>query len=104
MPLGTIWVVLGSRGQIMFDGAIRGGLERIGQRVGNHDAAMRNMVREGAAEVSSWLTDLSEPKKPVSRGHEGCQFRLLSVLDDFNREGLSIEVDFSLPAERVIAA
>ena len=29
-------------------------------------------------------------------------FRLLNVLDDFNREGLGIEVDFSLPAERVI--
>jgi len=27
---------------------------------------------------------------------------LLNVLDDFNREGLGIEVDFSLPAERVI--
>src|SRR5690606_34614372 len=25
-----------------------------------------------------------------------------NVLDDFNREGLGIEVDFSLPAERVI--
>jgi putative transposase len=24
------------------------------------------------------------------------------VIDDFNREGLSIEIDFSLPAERVI--
>ena len=33
---------------------------------------------------------------------DGRQFRLLSVLDDFNREGLGIEVDFSLPAERVI--
>jgi putative transposase len=30
------------------------------------------------------------------------QFRLLNVLDDFNRGGLGIEVDFSLPAERVI--
>ncbi len=29
-------------------------------------------------------------------------FRLLNVNDDFNREGLGIEVDFSLPAERVI--
>jgi putative transposase len=27
---------------------------------------------------------------------------LLNVLDDFNREGLGIEVDFSLPAKRVI--
>ena len=29
-------------------------------------------------------------------------FRLLNIIDDFNREGLAIEVDFSLPAERVI--
>lgn len=29
-------------------------------------------------------------------------FQLLNVVDDFNREGLGIEVDFSLPAERVI--
>lgn len=29
-------------------------------------------------------------------------FRLLNVLNDFNREGLGIEADFSLPAERVI--
>lgn len=34
----------------------------------------------------------------------GRQFRLLNVLDDFNREGLGIEIDFSLPAERVVRA
>ena len=28
-------------------------------------------------------------------------FRLLNVVDDFNRKGLGIEIDFSLPAERV---
>ena len=33
---------------------------------------------------------------------EGRAFRLLNVLDDCNREGLGIEVDFSVPAERVI--
>ena len=33
---------------------------------------------------------------------DGRAFRLLNVLDDLNREGLGIEVDFSLPAERVI--
>lgn len=33
---------------------------------------------------------------------DGRQFRLINVIDDFNREGLGIEVDFSLPAERVI--
>lgn len=33
---------------------------------------------------------------------DGRSFRLLNILDDCNREGLSIEADFSLPAERVI--
>lgn len=33
---------------------------------------------------------------------DGRAFRQLNVLDDFNREGLGIEVDFSLPTERVI--
>ena len=32
----------------------------------------------------------------------GRSFRLLNIIDDFNREGLAIEVDFSLPAERVV--
>ncbi len=31
-------------------------------------------------------------------------FRLLNVIDDFNREELGIEADFSLPAERLIRA
>jgi putative transposase len=33
---------------------------------------------------------------------DGRCIRLFNVIDDFNREGLGIEVDFSLPAERVI--
>ncbi|OFS93485.1 transposase [Stenotrophomonas sp. HMSC10F06] len=33
---------------------------------------------------------------------DGRSFRLLNVLDDFNREGLAMEVDISLPAARVI--
>ena len=33
---------------------------------------------------------------------DGRNFRTLNVLDDFNREGLGIEVDFSLPAVRVV--
>ena len=32
----------------------------------------------------------------------GRRYRLFNVIDDYNREGLGIEVDFSLPAERVI--
>ena len=39
------------------------------------------------------LEDVSGTQRP---------FRLLNVVDDFNREGLSIEADFSLPAPRVI--
>src|SRR5690606_6295700 len=35
---------------------------------------------------------------------DGRAFRLFNLIDDFNREGLCIEVDFSLPAERVIRA
>ncbi len=33
---------------------------------------------------------------------DGRSVRLLNVIDDFNREALAIEVDFSLPASRVI--
>lgn len=33
---------------------------------------------------------------------DGRSIRLFNVIDDFNREGLDIEVDFSLPSERVI--
>ncbi len=33
---------------------------------------------------------------------DGRSYRLFNVIDDYNREGLGIEVDFSLPSERVI--
>jgi putative transposase len=33
---------------------------------------------------------------------DGRSVRLFNVIDDFNREGLGIDVDFSLPVERVI--
>jgi putative transposase len=33
---------------------------------------------------------------------DGRSFRLFNVIDDFNREGLGIEADFSLPGERVV--
>ena len=34
----------------------------------------------------------------------GRSIRLFNVIDDFNREGLGIEVDFSLPSQRVVRA
>ena len=33
---------------------------------------------------------------------DGRSYRAFNVIDDFNREGLCIEIDFSLPSERVI--
>ena len=36
------------------------------------------------------------------RLRDGRSYRPLNVIEDFKREGLAIEVDFSLPAERVI--
>jgi putative transposase len=33
---------------------------------------------------------------------DGRKFRLLNVMDDFNRESLCIEVDTSLPGQRVV--
>lgn len=34
----------------------------------------------------------------------GRSIKLLNIIDDFNREGLGIEIDFPLPAERVVGA
>ena len=36
--------------------------------------------------------------------NDGRNLRLFNVIDDFNREALGIEMDFSLPSERVIQA
>ena len=33
---------------------------------------------------------------------DGRSIRLFNVIDDFNREGLGIDIDFSLPAARVV--
>jgi putative transposase len=35
---------------------------------------------------------------------DGRSIRLFNVIDDYNREGLAIEVDFSLPSEGVIGS
>ena len=33
---------------------------------------------------------------------DGRSYRSLNIIDDFNREGLAMNIDFSLPADRVI--
>lgn len=45
----------------------------------------------------TWSMDFMHDQLSDQRG-----IRLLNVIDDYNREGLGIEVDFSLPSERVI--
>lgn len=35
---------------------------------------------------------------------DGRSYRLFNVIDDFNREALAIDIDLSLPAERVVRA
>lgn len=50
-----------------------------------------------AAINESWSMDFMHDQLS-----DGRSYRLLNVIDDFNREGLGIEVDFSLPTERVI--
>lgn len=46
-----------------------------------------------------WSMDFMHDQLADGRG-----IRLFNVVDDYNREGLRIEVDFSLPAERVTRA
>lgn len=64
----------------------------------------KRLVREKPAPLTvpemindSWSMDFMHDQL-----NDGRSYRLLNVIDDFNREGLGIEVDFSLPAERVI--
>ena len=45
----------------------------------------------------AWSMDFMHDQLADSRS-----FRLFNVIDDYNREGLGIEVDLSLPSERVI--
>jgi putative transposase len=50
-----------------------------------------------AAKNQTWSMDFMHDQLA-----DGRCFRLFNVLDDFNREGLAIDVDLSLPAARVI--
>jgi putative transposase len=48
---------------------------------------------------SSWSMDFSHDQL-----EDGRSYRLFNVIDDYNRERLGIEVDLSLPSERVVRA
>ncbi len=55
-----------------------------------------------AYNVCPYVASLDLPRFCSDNLADGRSFRTLNVLDDFNREGLGIEVDFSLPSERVV--
>lgn len=64
----------------------------------------RRLVREKPEKLSvpknineSWSMDFMHDNLSDSRS-----YRILNVIDDFNREALGMEIDISLPAERVI--
>ena len=46
---------------------------------------------------TTWSMDFMQDRLADGRG-----IRLFNVIDDYNREGLAMEVDFSLPATRVV--
>jgi putative transposase len=64
----------------------------------------KRLVRETPASLAvpttlneTWSMDFMHDQL-----QDGRRYRLLNILDDCNREGLGIEIDFSLQAERVI--
>ena len=64
----------------------------------------KRIVREKPAPLSqpqavnhAWSMDIMHDQL-----EDGRSYRLFNVIDDFNQEGLGIEIDFSLPSGRVI--
>ena len=60
-------------------------------------AASRSRDLMLTAPTQRWSMDFMQDSLSTGRA-----FRLLNVLDEFHRESLAIEVDLSLPAERVV--
>jgi putative transposase len=52
-------------------------------------------------EVATQMNDCWSMDFMHGQPSDGRCYRLFNVIDDFNREGLTIDVDVSLPAERV---
>lgn len=62
-------------------------------------ARVRNPLEICDAPNQQWSMDFMSDTL-----HNGRRFRLLNILDEFNREALDMEIDTSLPSVRVIAA
>ncbi|WP_461137129.1 IS3 family transposase [Spirosoma lituiforme] len=59
--------------------------------------AVRKPLPKATACNQCWLLDFTSDNLTGGR-----KFRTLNVVDDYNREALGIEVDYSLPAQRPI--
>lgn len=59
--------------------------------------AVRQPLPKATACNSCWSLDFTSDSLT-----DGRKFRTLNVLDDYNREALGIEIDYSLPSQRVI--
>ena len=63
----------------------------------------KRLVREKPEplEVSTQMNDCWSMDFMHDQLSDGRCYRLFNVIDDFNREGLTIDVNFPLPAQRV---
>lgn len=66
----------------------------------------KRLVREKPEQLSvpGWINECWSMDFMHDTLSDGRSYRLSNVIDDYNREGLCIDVDFSLPALRVIRA
>src|SRR5690606_341612 len=66
----------------------------------------KRLVREKPEQlaVPGWINECWSMDFMHDSLSDGRSYRLFNVIDDYNREGLCIDVDFSLPALRVIRA
>ena len=99
--------------RLMFDALRRDGYRWNHKRVHRiYTQLQLNLRRKGKKRIPSRypqpLAVLAEPNRSWSMNFmsdvlsDGRRFRTLNVIDDFNREALAIEVDFGLPALRVV--
>lgn len=99
--------------RLMFDALRRDGYRWNHKRVHRiYTQLQLNLRRKGKKRLPSrYPQPLTVPARPNQSWSmdfmsdalsDGRRFRTLNVIDDFNREALAIEVDFGLPALRVI--
>ena len=68
--------------------------KKMKRRIANPE---KQVLLQPIMENITWSIDFME-----DRLENGRRFRIFNVLDDYNREALSIEVDYSFPSEKVV--